>query len=188
MNDNALVEAGQYPDPESDEQDQVRGELLHLRNNVWHMTQDELAQRLGVSRQTIANWEHGEKLQFPQLVRAGLREVSSAMTSAPVLFTGTVASLPQSTTIPVPDRLRECIGYLREAHTLMDRLESIGQAGEPLQPIGLPGMATMAAQLAMELMNRMHAMFGEEPPSMASGTSASSVTLTYSHGRPNGYN
>ncbi len=170
------------PSAEELEAQSVRAEMIHLRTNVWHITQRELGERLGVSTRTITNWEGGEAIQFPQLVRAGLRQVSEAM--VPV-YTGSVTAFntPVPMAMPVPDKLREALGYLREAHSLMDRLESMGQSGDTLQPVGLAGLASMLSEHSASLVARMRTMFGDEA---ATPTGTSSGTATYTF-RPSGY-
>lgn len=43
------------------------GEKLRERRNTLHMTQDEVAEALGVTRQTISNWENGRS--YPDIER-----------------------------------------------------------------------------------------------------------------------
>ncbi|MGG5319140.1 helix-turn-helix domain-containing protein [Enterococcus sp. AZ072] len=43
------------------------GEKLRERRNILHMTQDEVAEALGVTRQTISNWENGRS--YPDIER-----------------------------------------------------------------------------------------------------------------------
>ena len=43
------------------------GEKLRERRNTLHMTQDEVAEALGVTRQAISNWENGRS--YPDIER-----------------------------------------------------------------------------------------------------------------------
>ncbi|MBO1305959.1 helix-turn-helix transcriptional regulator [Enterococcus sp. 669A] len=43
------------------------GAKLRERRNILHMTQDEVAEALGVTRQTISNWENGRS--YPDIER-----------------------------------------------------------------------------------------------------------------------
>ena len=52
------------------------GETLRLRRKAMGMLQKDLAEKLGVSQNTIARWERGE-VEFPPYLELALKQIES---------------------------------------------------------------------------------------------------------------
>lgn len=79
------------------------GENIQSRRKMMGLTQEQLAERLGVSRQTVTKWETGEST--PDLANAGaLAEVLEVSLDALVAYDA------QGTTLPMPPRGKHLFG------------------------------------------------------------------------------
>lgn len=63
-----------------DLKEEYSGERLQAKRNAIPMTQLELAQAIGASKQSISNWERGTKKPLPKHIRA-MRELFSKSVS-----------------------------------------------------------------------------------------------------------
>lgn len=126
---------------------------IQSRRKMVELTQEQLAERLGVSRQTVTKWETGEST--PDLANAAaLAEVLDVSLDALVNFD------PQGTVLPLPPRGKHLFGTVtvgergqivipKQARELFDI-----EAGDVLLVLGDEGQG-LAVLKADEFMDRV---------------------------------
>lgn len=129
------------------------GSNIQSRRKMVELTQEQLAERLGVSRQTVTKWETGEST--PDLANAvALAEVLDVSLDALVNFD------PQGTVLPLPPRGKHLFGTVtvgergqivipKQARELFDI-----EAGDVLLVLGDEGQG-LAVLKADEFMDRV---------------------------------